>query len=95
MGTTEVVNPANFITHLIEITPIEHTRTDFLQSKLYCEGAMKFGFAGTTRLHKRYVRQKRYLLGVRVAPVFAALAATFGPLLHLPQRGDDSLVPPV
>ena len=69
--------------------PIGHTRTDFFQSKLYCEGAIKFVFAGATRLHKIYVRQKRYLLGARVAPVFAALAATFVPSCSFAQSGDD------
>jgi hypothetical protein len=43
---------------------------------------MKFVSAGTTRL------QKKYLLGARVAPVFAALAALV-PSYSFAQGGDD------
>ena len=44
---------------------------------------MKFVSAGTTRL------QKKYLLGARVAPVFAALAAALVPSYSFAQGGDD------
>jgi hypothetical protein len=44
---------------------------------------MKFVSAGTTRL------QTKYLLGERVAPVFAALAAALVPSYAFAQSGDD------
>ena len=44
---------------------------------------MKFVSAGTTRL------QTKYVLGARVAPVFAALAAALVPSYAFAQGGDD------
>ena len=44
---------------------------------------MKFVSAGTTRL------QTKYLLGERVAPVFATLAAALVPSYAFAQGGDD------
>jgi hypothetical protein len=52
-------------------------------TEAYWEGAMKIILAGASRL------QKKYLLGARVAPVFAALAAALVPSHSFAQGRDD------